>query len=373
MSRKWKCVLGSFFLMTVMTACGKESTQVPIETVIENPDGGMTVALSQEAPKEDAKQPVTESSEEESSAVQTTEEESETESSQMEQSEDDFHESAIEDFYRLSEGDLEARRAQQRNFQEARELLYTLDNSLDKTLKINQMDRQILENNAYPFFDKTIVFIGDSITEGVGAATDLEHGNKLSYATYAGDALHAQNTINNGKGGRMYADYGGEEYSMVLNYDNVINNGSDIFVVFAGANDYMSVLNQKRFGNINDEVSTAGYCGAVRNFYKSLKRDFPDRTVFIVLMYDFDMEVVSDYSDLDYQPTLDDYLEVQRKLAREYGFETIDLYKQGFMACTTEDEKEYFLDDFVHPKDMGSLMLGEHIAAEISYYFSQQN
>lgn len=359
MKKKYKYVIGSLLIIASLTACGKKEQQVevPVEEIIEDAEGNLTVALSQEIP-----------------VKETTETEQETETEEISTEAIAVSTgSATEDFFALSEGDLEARREQQRNFQEARELLYTLDNSVDKTLKINQMDRQILENNAYPFFDKTIVFIGDSITEGVGAAVSQEYGSKISYAVYAGDALHAKNTINNGKGGRMYADYGGEELSLVLNYDNVINNGSDIFVVFAGANDYMSVLNEKRFGDINNQVSTAGYCGAVRTFFKSLNRDFPDCTVFIVLMYDFDMDIVSDFSDIDYQPTLNDYLEVQRVLAKEYGFEVIDLYSQGFMACTTEDEKAYFLDDFVHPKDMGSLMLGEHIAAEISYYFSQQN
>ena len=44
----------------------------------------------------------------------------------------------------LTEGEKEARKQQQANFAEARELLFSLPNSKDKTTKINQMDRQIL-------------------------------------------------------------------------------------------------------------------------------------------------------------------------------------------------------------------------------------
>lgn len=371
MSGKWKYVIGLLGLAGMMTACGKEEVKTPVDVVIESTTIEETTE-SVEIKTEEAQSEVT-STVEENSVEETTEEMSEVETeTETEQTPEEVKESALNDFMKLTEGDLEARREQQRNFQEAREMLYTLENSIDKTLKINQMDRQILANNAYPFFDKTIVFIGDSITEGVGAAFDTIHDNTLSYAVYAGDALHAKRAINNGKGGRMFSDYGGDELSLVKNYDNVINNGSDIIVVFAGANDYFTAVDQKRFGDINNTMSTAGYCGAARYFFNALKRDFPDRTVFVVLMYDFGGDVKCNYSDITYNPTLNDYLDVQRKLAKECGFQIIDLYEQGFMDCTTEEAKDYFLDDFVHPKDMGSIMLGEHVAAEISYYFSQK-
>lgn len=271
----------------------------------------------------------------------------------------------------LSEGELEARRKQQANFDEARKTLYKLPNSKEKTIEINQMDRQILANNAYDFGDKNIVFIGDSITEGIAGSVDSE-GNYISFVTYVESYLHFNKYLNHGMGGRMFGDYGGEDLSLALNFGNVTNVDSDIIVVMAGVNDYLSVSEGKRFGDINNTMSNAGYCGAVRYFMDQLDEYYGDKDIFFVMMYNIASNVEAVYSDITTQPTLNDYLDVQRKLAGEHGFNVIDLYNTGFMDCTDLESEDYFLNDVVHPNDMGNIVLGEHIAAELSLYYSQQ-
>lgn len=271
----------------------------------------------------------------------------------------------------FSEGELAARREQQQNFAEARQTLYSLPNSLEKTEKINQMDRQILANNAYNFSSKNIVFIGDSITEGITSAID-ENGNRVSYVTYANSYLRCNKVLNHGVGGRMFSVYGGEELSLAMNFGNVTNMESDIIVVFAGVNDYLTTPENKRFGDVNDKMSTAGYCGSVRLFMKQLQEYYSDRDIFFVMMYNTSKNAQCTYSDITGQPTLNDYLEVQRTLAREYGFNVIELYNIGFMDCSTKEASDYYLRDGLHPKDNGNIVLGEHIAAELSLYFGQK-
>lgn len=271
----------------------------------------------------------------------------------------------------LSEGELKARREQQDNFEEARALLYTLKNSKDKTSKINQMDRQILANNAYDFSDKNIVFIGDSITEGITSAVD-GNGNRISYVTYADSYLHFKKALNHGMGGRMFSVYGDEELSLALNFGNVTNVDSDIIVVFAGVNDYLSTPANKRFGDVNDKLSTAGYCGSVRYFMKQLQEYYGDREIFFVTTYNNTKKVTCNYTDINGQPTLNDYMEVQRKLAKEFGFHVIDLYNTGLMDCSDKESSDFYLRDGLHPKDNGNIVLGEHIAAELSLYFGKK-
>ncbi len=275
------------------------------------------------------------------------------------------------DISQLSAGQLEARREQQENFVEARELLYDLPNSKDKTTKINQMDRQILANNAYDFSQKNIVFIGDSVTEGITSAVDIK-GNFISYVNYAESYLHFKKTLNHGVGGRMFSVYGGEDLSLAMNFSNVTNVDADIIVVFAGVNDYLSAPENKRFGDINDKMSTAGYCGSVRYFMKQLQEYYGDRKIFFVTMYNNSKKAQCTYSDISGQPTLNDYLEVQRKLADEFGFQVIELYNIGFMDCTSKEASDYYLRDGLHPKDNGNIVLGEHIAAELSLYFGRR-
>ena len=275
-----------------------------------------------------------------------------------------------DEIWRLSEGEKAARRQQQANFNEARELLYTLPNSKDKTEKIVQMDRQICENNSYDFSGKNIVFIGDSITEGIEGGVD-QNGNFLSYVTYTNARLHFAQVLNNGLGGRMFSDYGGEEYSLALNFGNVTYMGADVIVVFAGVNDYLAVVPNKRFGDIYNKESTAGFCGAVRSFMKQLQTYYSDKDIFFVTMYNISRTAECQFSDYDGQPSLKDYMDAERSLAQEYGFNIIELYDTGFMDCSDKESSDYYLRDGLHPKDNGNIALGAHIAAELSLYFSQ--
>lgn len=271
----------------------------------------------------------------------------------------------------LSEGEIEARRQQQANFAAARATLYSMQDSIDKTVRMNQMDRQILANNAYDFGGKTIVFIGDSITEGITSAID-QHGNYISYVTYANSYLRFARVINQGKGGRMFTTYGGDELSLSSNFGNVTNVDADIIVVFAGVNDYLGVAANKRFGSVDDKLTTGNYCGSVRYFMSQLQMYYSDREIFFVTMYDINKKSNSAYVDYEGQPTLGDFMDAQKELAKEFGFKVIDLYGTGFMDCSTKMASDYFLRDGLHPKDSGSIFLGEHIAAEISLYFSQK-
>ena len=377
---KKKSMVAMFMTMTVLlSGCG-ERTDLVKETVIvrdnENWTGCVEGCICYETAPTDKEQSSEETSPESEQETMTQTAPAETqETIESEQEQSDTQESATEpqeeDISQLSEGELVARREQQKNFEEARELLYTLKNSKDKTSRINQMDRQILANNAYDFSDKNSVFIGDSITEGITSAVDI-NGNRISYVTYADSYLHFKKTLNHGMGGRMFSVYGDEELSLALNFGNVTNVDSDIIVVFAGINDYLSTPANKRFGDVNDKLSTAGYCGSVRYFMKQLQEYYADREIFFVTTYNTTKTVECNYTDINGQPTLNDYMEVQRKLAKEFGFHVIDLYSTGFMDCSDKASSDFYLRDGLHPKDNGNIVLGEHIAAELSLYFGEK-
>ena len=105
---------------------------------------------------------------------------------------------------------------------------------------------------------------------------------------------------------------------------------------------------------------------------KQLKEYYGDREIFFVTMYDNTKRSECQYSDVEGQPTLNDYMEIQRKLADEFGFQVIELYDIGFMDCTDKETSDFYLRDGLHPKDNGNIVLGEHIAAELSLYFGEK-
>lgn len=383
MKKKQAIVILAVSALLMLAACSDKKEPADDEAIIvENETStppscvGGCICYEDTAP-ETAEEQVTPYTEETSVAqtqTQTAEEESSDEN--MDESVAAMQETDSErDRYvrvsELSKGEIAARRQQQANFAEARATLYSMEDSIDKTARINQMDRQILANNAYDFGGKTIVFIGDSITEGITSAID-QNGNYISYVTYANSYLHFARVLNHGKGGRMFTTYGGDELSISENFGNVTNINSDIIVVFAGVNDYLGVTENKRFGSVDDKLTTGSYCGAVRYFMSQLQRYYSDREIFFVTMYNINKKSESTYVDYKGQPTLGEFMDVQKELAKEFGFKVIDLYGTGFMNCSTKPASDYFLRDGLHPKDSGSIFLGEHIAAEISLYFSQK-
>lgn len=358
--------------------CGYEWTEdeegeiIPVEKledIIEKP----TIQETETAIEVGTTPVETEQSETETTELHTEEVVTEIQTSEEVTTEQETQSEIQTGIGQLSEGELQARRQLQANLKAARDEIYKLPNSVDKVNRINQLDQQILANNAYDFSDKVVQFIGDSITEGVTASFS-EDGTKLTYVEYANRYLQIGNLITNGKAGRMFTDYGGPEYSVVQSIDNNVYFDADVYVIYLGVNDFLVVppTGAKRYGNINDTMSTAGYCGAVRRFMNHMKQYFSDREVIFVMTYPINRQVGCQYSDITTQPTLNDYLDIQRKLAKENGFHVIDLYNTGFMDCTNSEVNNYFLDDGVHPSDAGYKVLGEHIAAELSLYLGQR-
>lgn len=267
----------------------------------------------------------------------------------------------------LTEEEITVRKALQEVYIKEREEVYKQPDTYEKTLKINELDKKIIENACYSFEDKQIVFIGDSITEGVGGKLDAE-GKKVSYVNYVDETLNFKMVLNHGKAGRTVTNYGDKDLSMDANIDNLINIDCDIVVVFIGVNDYLYYSTEKRFGAL-DNGSTAGYCGAIQSFVEAVERNYSDKEYFFVTTYPLLSTDASIYTDYAGTPTFNDYMQVQRTLAQRYGYHMIDIYNSGFMSTQDAVTTANLIPDGIHPNDAGHRMLGEHIAAELLLYY----
>lgn len=251
-----------------------------------------------------------------------------------------------------------------------RKEVYGWENSYEKTLKINELDKLILGAADCSFPNIRITFVGDSITEGIGGNTDGS-GKYISYVNYVQDALRFGMVLNNGKGGRMIADYTGDRtYAIAMDQDQLFNVNSQIIVMYAGLNDYLTTLEKKDFGTL-DAGSTAGYCGQLQSLMNYLGKYFPTTDFFIVTAYpssaiDESTEVVGFAGG---RPKLNDYMEQQRILAGRNGFHVIELYNIGFMDANDPQVAANLMSDSIHPNDAGYQILGDHIAAEMLLYY----
>lgn len=257
-----------------------------------------------------------------------------------------------------------------RGYVAERKEVYGWENSYEKTLKINELDKLILGAADCSFPNIRVTFVGDSITEGIGGNTDGS-GKYISYVNYVQDALRFGMVLNNGKGGRMIADYTGDRsYAIAMDQDQLFNVNSQIIVMYAGLNDYLTTLEKKDFGTL-DAGSTSGYCGQLQSLMNYLGEYYISTDFFIVTAYpasatDESTEVVGFAGG---RPGLNDYMEQQRILAARNGFHIIELYNIGFMDANDPQVAANLMSDSIHPNDAGYQVLGDHIAAEILLYY----
>lgn len=256
-----------------------------------------------------------------------------------------------------------------RGYIEERNQVYTWANSYEKTMKINELDKLILQTASCTFPNITINFVGDSITEGVGGAVDA-NGNKISYVNYVQEALQFGSVINNGLAGRMIAAYTlNTGLSMQENGDGLFTKDAEITVFYVGLNDYLAPEETKNFGVI-DNGTTGGYCGQLQNWVHSFPKNYPNTDFFFVTAYQTPIEnPTQNNTNFNGVPNLNDYMEPQRQLAAQYDYPVIELYGTGFMDMNDPVTAQNLMSDSLHPNDAGYRVLGEHIAAEIVVYY----
>lgn len=256
-----------------------------------------------------------------------------------------------------------------RSYVQERNGVYAWQNSYEKTLKINELDKKILETANCAFPGVKITFIGDSVTEGLGGIQDAD-GRQVSYVNYVQEALQFGEVCNNGHGGATIVDYNNnDDLAIGAHMDELFVKDSEITVFYAGLNDFLTDVEVKNFG-VLDDGSTGGYCGQLQKIVNSLRTSYAGTQFFFVTAYQTpNTSSTKEFTNFNGIPTLNDYMNPLRTLAQQNGYPVIDLYNIGLMDMHDEATAQHLLADSIHPNDAGYRILGEHIAAEILLYY----
>jgi len=207
------------------------------------------------------------------------------------------------------------------------------------------------------YSNKKIVFLGDSITYGVGVT---EHEDR--FGDIVSNTLSFENYVNMGKSASTIAIRDGQTDSFTERAASVPND-ADYVVVLGGINDY------------NNNVPIADFTTDIALMLTAIETAAPDATIILMTPYKTYYNSQPSSTNNTELANLSDYVDVMRTAANEAGDATphvniIDLYSMiGFDASDNgEDMTQYTLDG-LHTNIAGN----QRIANILTSFFNGEN
>lgn len=195
--------------------------------------------------------------------------------------------------------------------------------------------------------DKKICFIGDSITEGVGASSK----EKCYVSVF--EKISGADVTNLGISGTRIAR---QQKNMIneiwdsnefLTRVDKIPKDTQIIAIFGGTNDYGH--GDAPFGNMNDRTADT-FFGALHMLSAAVIERFPAATVFFMTPLKRYDEYQKNASN---SLTLESYADAVKSVAKYYSIPVLDLYAEAGMQPCIEAQNKYYFADGVHPNDTG--------------------
>ena len=208
---------------------------------------------------------------------------------------------------------------------------------------------------------KKVLFLGDSITQGVGASSAETCYVSLFKKAYPNAEIH-----NFGVGGTRLARQVNPSAAAV--WDDDFNaralrmpDNADLTVVFGGTNDYGH--GDAPFGELGDKTPET-FCGAVYALLETLVKKSPLGRILVLTPLHRCSE-----NNLDCKgKTLLDYVQVIRKTAEQFSQPVLDLWSVSGINPSIGRTAELMMPDGLHPNDCGYQRLFEVIDTFIKYH-----
>lgn len=207
--------------------------------------------------------------------------------------------------------------------------------------------------------NKKLLFLGDSITQGVGVSCEENRfTNRIS-------ALTGAICVNYGIGGTRIAKQAVPSENPVWDQDFIsrvdrMDTQADAVVVFGGTNDWGH--GDAPFGTMDSRDPYTFY-GALHTLYQALIEKYPASHIVIVtpLHRRNETDPAADGNRPNSFGILKDYVNAIREVAEYYSLPVLDLFKTSGMQPAIPIIKQNYMPDGLHPNDDGHEILADKI------------
>lgn len=210
---------------------------------------------------------------------------------------------------------------------------------------------------------KKVVFLGDSITEGVGAGCS---GN--CFVNVFG-RLSGAEVYNYGIGGTRIAkqktpsDNPECDLYFSLRVEGMTDD-ADYAVVFGGTNDFGH--GDAPLGTFGDKTADTFY-GGLYELYEKLYRKYPAaRIIVITPLHRLSEDELINENGMMRTGAFIDYVNAVREVAQKFSLPVLDLYANSNILPQAEQNRVLYMPDGLHPSDAGHRRI-----AEMLYRFIQ--
>ena len=207
--------------------------------------------------------------------------------------------------------------------------------------------------------NKTVLFLGDSITEGVGvSAPDKSFVSVFRKLTRA-------NTVNYGISGTRIARK--SVPSACANWDmdflmrvDDMQPEADLVVVFGGTNDFGH--GDAELGCFSSRDAYTFY-GALHHLCRKLLDKYPRaELVFLTPLHRLGEENTKNAAGME-TPPLEAYVTAIRTVAGYYGLPVLDLFHTSGLQPAVDTIRQFYMPDGLHPSDAGAERIAKRLAA----------
>ena len=205
---------------------------------------------------------------------------------------------------------------------------------------------------------KSIVFLGDSITQGVGAS-----GTETRYTDVLVKIAELGESYNYGISGTRIARQRYPKAGDLVDVNsfceryNQMKDGVDIVMVFGGTNDYGH--GDAPFGCFTDRTMDT-YSGALHYLMKGLIEKYPGaQIVFATPLHRQNENVPNVSNHLALKP----YVDQMKATAEYYSIPVLDLYGAAGICPDIPAQKELYAPDGLHPNDTGAARVAAKMKA----------